>query len=109
MEGGSERNPNDWRIAGKPRVPYSEGTRTLLAVRQDSQGRLKETHMAKEQPTLPTNRAFVVQLHRDAKVEAGQFKGRVEHVVSMESTHFETLEEMIAFITKLCRSPRRKH
>ena len=60
--------------------------------------------MSKALPALPTNRAFVVQLHRDANLEAGQFKGKVEHVVSMQSMHFESLEELVAFITQLCSS-----
>jgi len=52
------------------------------------------------QPSLPTNRAFVVQLHAEAKLEHGEFKGRVEHVVSMRATHFHSLEELTAFIAK---------
>jgi len=60
--------------------------------------------MSNDQPTLPTNRAFVVQLHRDANLQAGQFRGRVEHVVSMQSTHFDSLEDLVAFITQLCGS-----
>lgn len=38
--------------------------------------------MANKQPSLPANRAFVVQLHADAQPEQGQFRGRVEHLVS---------------------------
>jgi hypothetical protein len=53
------------------------------------------------QPSLPTNRAFVVQLHADAQVEQGEFKGRVEHIVSMRATHFHSLEELAAFIVQV--------
>jgi hypothetical protein len=53
------------------------------------------------QPSLPTNRAFVVQLHAEAQVEQGEFKGRVEHVVSMRATHFDSLEELAAFIVQI--------
>lgn len=49
-------------------------------------------------PSLPANKAFVVQLHADAQVEHGEFKGRVEHVVSYKSTHFHSLEELVAFM-----------
>ena len=50
------------------------------------------------QPALPANRAFVVQLHAEAQVEHGEFRGRVEHIVSMRATHFHSLEELAAFI-----------
>ena len=52
------------------------------------------------QPSLPANRAFVVQLHAEARVEQGEFKGRVEHIVSMRATHFHSLEELVAFIVQ---------
>jgi hypothetical protein len=55
--------------------------------------------MVKNQPALPARRAFVVQLHAEAQVEHGHFKGRVEHLVSGEATHFDSLEELVAFIT----------
>jgi hypothetical protein len=57
--------------------------------------------MTKNQPSLPARRAFVVQVHAEAQVEQGRFKGRVEHIVSRQATHFESLEELIAFITHL--------
>ena len=53
------------------------------------------------QPALPSNRAFVVQLHAEAQVEHGEFKGRVEHIVSMRATHFHSLEELAAFIVQV--------
>jgi hypothetical protein len=52
----------------------------------------------KNKPSLPSNRAFVVQLRWDTDVEHGDFRGRVEHLTSMQATHFESLEEMRAFI-----------
>lgn len=57
--------------------------------------------MNKNQPSLPANRAFVVQIHTDAQVEHGHFKGRVEHIVSYRATHFESLEELVAFIVRV--------
>ena len=56
---------------------------------------------ATNKPSLPANKAFVVQLHADAKVEHGEFKGRVEHVVSMRATHFHSLEELGAFVMQM--------
>lgn len=55
----------------------------------------------KQQPSLPAKRAFVVQLHADAKVEQGQWQGRVEHVVSYQATRFQSLDELLAFIVKV--------
>jgi hypothetical protein len=50
------------------------------------------------QPALPATRAFVVQLHAEAQVEHGEFRGRVEHIVSMRATHFHSLEELGTFM-----------
>ena len=57
--------------------------------------------MPKDKPTLPTNRAFVVQLRGDAAVEQGDFRGRVEHFTSGEATHFKSVEELTAFIARV--------
>ena len=53
------------------------------------------------QPSLPANRAFVVQLHTEAQVEQGEFRGRVEHIVSMRATHFHSLEELVTFMAQM--------
>ena len=52
-------------------------------------------------PSLPTKRAFVVQLHAEAQVEQGEFRGRVEHYVSMQAKHFSSLEELTAFMVQV--------
>jgi hypothetical protein len=57
--------------------------------------------MPRNQPSLPTKRAFVVQVHVDAQVEQQEFKGRVEHLVSGEATHFDSLEELVAFVVQV--------
>ena len=57
--------------------------------------------MATKQPSLPAQRAFVVQLHAEAQIEQGEFRGRVEHVVSYQAAHFESLEELIAFMVRV--------
>ena len=57
--------------------------------------------ISSNQPSLPAKRGFVVQLHADAHVEQGQGKGRVEHLVSRESEHFASLEELTAFIVQV--------
>jgi hypothetical protein len=56
---------------------------------------------SQNRPSLPTNRAFVVQLHAEAQVEQGEFRGRVEHVVSFQATRFHSLEELAAFMMQV--------
>ena len=51
--------------------------------------------------SLPTNRAFVVQLTAEAKPEQGEVSGRVEHVVSMKAAHFHSLEELVSFMARV--------
>jgi hypothetical protein len=57
--------------------------------------------MPRNKPSLPSNRAFVVQLRWDADVEHGDVRGRVEHLNSMQATHFESTEELMAFIARV--------
>ena len=57
--------------------------------------------MPTNRPSLPTNRAFVVQLHAEAAVEQGHLKGRVEHIVSMDATHVDSIEELVRFIVRV--------
>jgi hypothetical protein len=55
---------------------------------------------ADERP-LPMQRAFVVQLHATADVAQARVVGRVEHVVSGQALHFHTLDELLAFMTRV--------
>ena len=64
--------------------------------------------MDKKLPSLPTNRAFVVQIYRDARVKNGEFKGRVEHIVSYRATHFESPEELVAFIVRVVAAQQKR-
>jgi hypothetical protein len=50
---------------------------------------------------LPADRAFVVQFLATAEVDADRLEGRVEHVVSGQATHFDTLEGLLRFIERL--------
>jgi hypothetical protein len=50
---------------------------------------------------LPVQRAFVVQLHATAVVAQGQLIGRVEHVLSGQAAHFDTLDELLTFIARV--------
>ena len=56
---------------------------------------------AQGQPSLPTQRAFAVQLHSESKLAKGQFKGRVEHIVSGQSAHFSTMKALKAFMQRV--------
>jgi hypothetical protein len=50
---------------------------------------------------FPVQRAFVVQVHATAAVAHGQLAGRVEHVLSGRAAHFQTMDELLAFIARL--------
>jgi hypothetical protein len=58
-----------------------------------------------ESPLSPY-RAFVVQLREQADVERGQWLGRIEHVTSGQATHFESLNELLAFVVRVSASSR---
>jgi hypothetical protein len=53
---------------------------------------------------LPTHRAFVVQLRDQPPGAPLAWDGRVEHVVSGQMAHFHTLEELVAFISRVLAS-----
>jgi hypothetical protein len=46
---------------------------------------------------LSVHRAFVVHFRAATAVAQGQVAGRVEHVVSGQVTHFQSLQELLAF------------
>jgi hypothetical protein len=50
---------------------------------------------------LSAHRAFVVHFRSDSEVTHGPVAGRVEHVVSGQATHFQSLEELLAFIARV--------
>ena len=60
-----------------------------------------ETTLTQEESPLSPQRAFVVQLRAGAGREPGPFVGRVEHIVSGQATRFHSLEELVAFITRV--------
>src|SRR5262249_34332688 len=56
---------------------------------------------------FPPAQAFVVQFGRDTDVETGRLAGRVEHVVSGHVARFQSLDELVGFMTAACaRFPR---
>ena len=56
-------------------------------------------------PLLP-QWAFVVQFRAGTAVEQGQYEGRVEHVVSGQAAHFQSLEELLTFIGRVLTTVR---
>jgi hypothetical protein len=53
-----------------------------------------------DQPIYPSNRAFVLQFHRKADLKASRCLGRIEQVVSGKVGHFQSVEELLAFLTE---------
>ncbi len=68
---------------------------------KNEQPKNEESAMPKKQPGLPRNRAFVVQLHAAANVDKGEVQGRIEHVASAQSAHFQSVEELVAFMVQV--------
>jgi hypothetical protein len=54
--------------------------------------------MTPAEPTLPSNRAFVVKFRTVEREMKPECKGRVEHVVSGQATRFESWECLQRFI-----------
>ena len=59
-------------------------------------------------PLLPPW-AFVVQFRVETDLAQGRCTGRVEHVVSGQATHFASLEELVAFLTRVLTAVRARH
>ena len=57
--------------------------------------------MASSQPSLPSNRVFVVQFRTQPPGAVAGYDGRVEHLVSGQVARFHSLEELLAFITRV--------
>ncbi len=53
---------------------------------------------------LSVHRAFVIQFDATAAVERGEVVGRVEHVVSGHTMHFQSLETLMAFMAQILRA-----
>jgi len=50
---------------------------------------------------LPTDRAFVIQLTASSDIPHRRIVGRIEHVVSGQSTRFQSLKELLTFIAQV--------
>ena len=58
---------------------------------------------------LRPEHAFVVQFGPATQVDAGRVEGRVEHLVSRQATRFQSLEALLAFISRVLREVRDTH
>jgi hypothetical protein len=58
------------------------------------------------QAPLSVHRAFVVHFRVNSDVAQGRLAGRVEHVVSGQSAHFASVEELLAFIARVLATER---
>jgi len=59
-----------------------------------------------EEPVLVARRAFVVQFRAETEFVQARCTGRVEHVVSGPATHFQSVEELLAFFTRILMTVR---
>ena len=57
--------------------------------------------MSRSQPTLPRNRAFVVQFRAQPSDAPLSWASRVEHLVSHQVARFQSLDELLAFMTRV--------
>jgi len=57
--------------------------------------------MAPSQPSLPSDRVFVVQFRTHPPGAPAGYDGRVEHLVSGQVVRFHSLEELLAFMTRV--------
>lgn len=62
------------------------------------------TSQPEDRPPLPPQAAFLVQFQADTDVERQKVAGRVEHVVSGQSTYFTSLNELLAFIGSILKT-----
>jgi hypothetical protein len=57
--------------------------------------------MSQSQPSLPTNRAFVVQFRTRTTATWPSYEGRVEHLESGQVARSHSLEELLAFMIRM--------
>ena len=57
--------------------------------------------MSQPRPSLPSNRAFVVQFRTHATAISPSYEGRVEHLESGQVARFHSLEELLAVMIRM--------
>jgi hypothetical protein len=61
----------------------------------------RETRSVPEVPSMPPERAFVVQFSQSTPSEPGWFSGRVEHMMSGQYASFADARELTAFFRRV--------
>jgi hypothetical protein len=61
----------------------------------------RESIVPPPQPSLPTNRVFVVQFRAQPTGASSSYDGRVEHLVSGQVARFHSLEELLGFMVSV--------
>ena len=56
-----------------------------------------------QHPAFAPAQAFVVQFGRETALDTGRIAGRVEHVVSRKAGRFQSVDELMAFMTEVLR------
>ena len=56
-----------------------------------------------QRPAFAPAWAFVVQFSRETALDTGRIAGRVEHVVSRKAARFQSVDELMAFMTEVLR------
>ena len=54
-------------------------------------------------PAFTPEQAFVVHLRLEAGEDTGRMVGRVEHVVTRKKARFQSLDELVSFMTEVLR------
>ena len=62
--------------------------------------------MSKQDVSLPTNRAFVIQLRVSSGESEVSHRGRIEHLVSGQATRFADEDELWAFVERILAAER---
>jgi hypothetical protein len=57
--------------------------------------------VAASSASLPVSRSFVVQLSGDTAPGERRFRGRVEHIDSGRSQRFESIDDLITFLSEV--------
>jgi hypothetical protein len=68
---------------------------------QEVKGGLTMKDTSARRPAFSPSRAFVVQFREETQIEGGHMAGRVEHVISGQAIHFESLEALLAFLARV--------
>jgi hypothetical protein len=61
----------------------------------------RESTVPPSQPSLPSNRVFMVQFRAQPAGASSAYDGRVEHLVSGQVARFHSLEELLAFMVSV--------